>query len=502
MNEELRKTYDALVADTKEISDLDNIQGLLGWDQETYMPPKGIDAKSRQLSLMAGIVHRRQTDLKRGEWLTTLRAAHTELSEGERATVRELSRTFDRLTKLPPELVEEQSRVCAHGHEAWIKARKASDFSIFAPWLEKVIGLKRRIAEHWGYAETPYDAMLDDYEPGATARSTGEVLEGLRVKLVPWVKKIAQSSFTPRTDFFERGFPAEAQRQVAERTIALIGFDTEAGRLDVSAHPFCTGTGGDVRLTTRFLPNLPFASFFGVIHEAGHGMYEQGLPPEHLGAPLGVSCSMSIHESQSRMWENIVGRSRPFLSFVEPMLRDAFPRQLEGVTLDELCGAVNQVKPSLIRVEADEVTYGLHIVVRFEIERDLMSGALSVGDLPRAWNAKMQEYLGVTPPDDSQGCLQDIHWSLGYVGYFPSYALGSLNAAQFFAAYKRAIPDLEQRFAKGDFSALLSWLRQHIHSAGRQYLPNGLVEHVTGRSPSADDFMDYIAAKYGSLYRV
>lgn len=495
-------TYKTLVNDSKEITDLGSIAGLLSWDQETMMPPKAIEAKARQLSLMSGIIHRRQTDEKRGEWIDKLAAGLDELAPEKQATVLECRRVFDKLRKLPPELVEEESRLCSLAHDEWIKARRESKFEIFAPWLEKIFVIKKRIADYWGYPDTPYDAMLDDYEPGSTTASVGGVLGDLRDKLVPWVHGIAASSVKPRTDFLSRGFPKDAQRELGLAVIRAIGFDLDAGRVDISAHPFCSGTGNDVRLTTRYFEDQPFASFYGMIHEAGHGLYEQGLHPEHLGAPLGSSSTMSIHESQSRLWENVIGRSKSFIAHFEKDLRSAYPEQLRDVSIDEIYAAVNRVQPSLIRVEADEVTYGLHIVVRFEIERELMSGALPVADLPAAWNARMEKYLGITPPNDAEGCLQDVHWSLGLVGYFPSYALGSLNAAQLFAAARRDLPGLDAKLAAGEYKVLLEWLREKVHRLGRRYTPDDLIEHVTGKRPSADDFMAYIADKFGGLYGV
>lgn len=498
----LEKEYDALVADTREISTLGNVTGLLGWDQETYMPPKGIEARSEQLSLMSGIIHRRQTDPRRGAWLESLEKGGESLSDDQNATVRECRRVYDRLTKLPTELVEEETRTCSLAQANWVKARKASDFELFAPWLQKIVDIKKRITEHWGYSETPYDALLDEYEPGATVANTGEKLMGLRAKLVPWVSKIKASSFSPRKDFLSRGFPAEDQRRLGHFVMEAIGFDTLAGRLDTSTHPFCSGTGGDVRLTTRYYEDQPFASLFGVIHEAGHGLYEQGLNKKVLGAPLGLSSSMSVHESQSRLWENMVGRSKGFLRFIDGRLREIFPTQLSGVSLEDIYGAINQVEPSFIRVEADELTYGLHIVMRFEIERDLLSGELSINDVPATWNKKMEEYLGIVPKTDAEGCLQDIHWSIGALGYFPSYVLGSMNAAQIFAACRRDVPDLDEQFSKGEFSELLAWLRVKIHGRGRRYLPDLLIEEVTGKPPDPDDFMDYVAEKFGDLYGV
>ncbi len=499
---DLQKIYDELIADTKEISLFDAIENVLGWDQETYMPPKGVDLRSRELALLAKIAHQRATNPQRGEWLDKLEAGKDSLGDDQRASLRELRRHYDMLAKLPSELVELETRTTSMAQAEWAKARKQSDFSLFAPWLEKIIDIKKQIAEHWGYPETPYDALLDQYEPGATAKSTAAKLEALREKLVPWVQKITDSPHQPRTDFLLRGYAVDKQEKLARFAMEAVGYDIEAGRLDVTTHPFCSGMGDDVRITTRYQEDEPFASLFGVIHETGHALYEQGLSREHLGAPLGSSSSMSIHESQSLFWENMIGRSKHFLRFIQGKIRDSFPAKLDDVSFDEMYAGINIVRPSLIRVEADDVTYGLHIVVRFEIEKDILSGKLSVSDIPKAWNQKIEQYLGVTPPNDAKGCLQDIHWSIGAFGYFPSYALGSMNAAQIFTALRRDIPDVYDQVEQGKFTEALQWLKEKVYMQGCRHLPDDLIEVVTGKQPSADDFIAHIAEKFGEIYQI
>ncbi len=499
---DIQKTYDELIADTKEIALFDAIQNILGWDQETYMPPKGIDLRSREMALLAKVAHERAIHAKRGEWLETLDAGKGSLDPDQKASLRELRRDYDLLTKLPSELVELEVRTTSLAQPEWAKARKESDFSLFAPWLEKIIDIKKKVAECWGYPETPYDAFLDQYEPGATVKSTAAKLEAMREKLVPWVKKITNSPKQPRTDFLSRGYPVDKQDALARFAMGAIGYDTKAGRLDVTTHPFCSGMGDDVRITTRYQEDEPFASLYGVIHETGHALYEQGTNRDHHGAPLGQSSSMSIHESQSLFWENMIGRSKHFLRFIQGHIRESYPAQLADVSFDELYAGINVVRPSFVRVEADDVTYGLHIVVRFEIEKDILAGNLSVSEIPAAWNKKMEQYLGITPPNDAQGCLQDIHWSLGAFGYFPSYALGSMNAAQIFSALRRDIPDVYEQAEQGKFTETLQWLREKIHRQGCRHLPDDLIRDVTGKAPDADDFIAHIAEKFGEIYQV
>jgi carboxypeptidase Taq len=492
-------TYGSLVSKQREIKLLNGVSGLLGWDQETYMPHKAGEVRAEQLALLAGLIHDRVAAPEIGDLLGKLEKGSLEPAKA--AVVRETRRVFDREVKIPKELVEEMARTTSRAQEAWAKARKEKDFPAFAPWLEKVIDLKKRAAKLLALpGQDLYDALLDDYEPGCTVKELTALFEGLEKKLVPLVKKIQASSRKPRIDVLERNYPRAKQEEFGRLVAADMGFDFEGGRLDVSAHPFCSGLSpDDVRITTRYAENDLTGSLFGIMHEAGHGLYEQGLDRKSFGTPLAEACSTGVHESQSRLWENMVGRSRPFWKHYYPKLRGVFPDQLADVPEDDFLLAVNDVRPSFIRTEADEVTYNLHVLLRFEIERDLLSGKLRVGDLPSFWNKKLEKLLGIVPPDDSQGCLQDIHWSFGLFAYFPTYTLGNCYAAQFHAKARGEL-DLDARLAKGDLKPLREWLRKNVHERGQLYRPKELVERVTGKPPSSEAFTSYLEAKYGALF--
>ena len=485
----------------REISDLYGAMALMGWDQETYMPSRGAASRGRQLATLSGLVHERLTS---DEMRTALEHAGAEaLTPDQEVNIREIIRASDRAVKIPVTLVKELTETSSAAIGVWIKARQENDFPSFAPWVTKLVELQHEVAEAVGYEDEPYDALLDEYEPGATAKETAEVLESIRAPLVDLVRRIGQSSVRPRTDFLERNYPVEDQRRMGVMAAERMGFDFEAGRLDIAPHPFCTHMGvNDVRLTTRYSETLPMQSFYGVIHEAGHGLYEQGQDPDHEGTPRGSSVSLGIHESQSRLWENMVGRSRAFWRYFYPEFTAIFPNQAADVSEEEIYAAVNEVKPSLIRVEADELTYNLHILLRFEIERGLFTNEFKVGDLAAVWNEKMINFLGIEPPDDSDGVLQDIHWSHGSFGYFPTYSLGNLYAAQFYRAAEGDMPDLTERIARGELLPLRDWLRKNIHRPGMTYRAGELVRHVTGEPLSPDHFLSYVSAKYGSLYRL
>jgi carboxypeptidase Taq len=367
--------------------------------------------------------------------------------------------------------------------------------------LEKTIELKRQQAEALGYPQCPYDALLDEYEPEALTADLRPVLEGLREELVPLVAKIQASRRRPNTALLHRNFPVEVQDRFGREAAAKIGFDFTRGRLDVTTHPFCTTLGPhDCRITTRYDDTFFNSAFFGILHEAGHGLYEQGLLTEDYGLPSGEAISLGIHESQSRLWENLVGRSRAFWTFYYPLAQQQFPAALGDVALDDFYFAINDVRPSLVRVEADEATYNLHILIRFELERALLDGELEAAELPGAWNEKYQQYLGITPPNDREGVLQDVHWSAGLIGYFPTYSLGNLYAAQFFAQARKELGNLDETFGRGDFRPLLDWLRQNIHRHGQRWTASELVERVTGRPLSAKPLVEYLQAKLGPLY--
>ena len=492
--------YDQLTAHARETGLLKSTMGLLQWDEETYLPPAGGDYRAEQVAYLAGLVHQRETDARIGSWLDEI-AGSVEPDGEPAAVLRDMRRDYDKKTKLPQSLVEELSRTSSLGQQAWKEARKADDFATFQPLLEKTIDLKRQEAEAYGYDDSPYDALLDDYEPGETTANVARVLAGLREQLTPLVERIADSDRRPSVDLVGRDYPQSQQEAFGKQAAAAIGFDFDAGRLDVTAHPFCGGAGPrDVRLTTRYDETDFAGGFFSILHEAGHGIYEQGLPCEKYGLPTGEAVSLGIHESQSRMWENLVGRSRAFWDhFYGPMTK-AFPKALDGIAQEDFYFAINESKPSLIRTESDEATYNLHIIVRFELEQALLAGDLTVADLPSAWNAKYQQYLGIQPPNMADGVLQDVHWSAGLFGYFATYSLGNLYASQFFDQAGKDLGDLEQQFRQGEFQPLRDWLRTNLHSHGRRYSAAELAQRVTGGPLSQEPLMTHLNAKYGQLY--
>lgn len=496
----MNSTYERFLQRVREISTLSAIESLLDWDQETYMPRKAAADRADQVALLAGYGHERLINEEFGRLLEELQARMDANDLAAVTNVREMARRHQRAVRIPTALVQEIARATALAKDDWVAARRENQFSKFAPHLEKLLDLKRRVADHVGWTTEPYDALMDEFEPGAKAADIQAVFDRLKSQLVPLVADIAAAPRRPDTSILQRECPRAAQEAFCRRVVETMGFDFEAGRIDVSTHPFCSGRAPyDVRLTTRYDERYLPMSLFGSMHEAGHGLYEQGLPAEHRGTPMAFPVSLGIHESQSRMWENLVGRSREFWRFFHPHLRQAFP-SLADVSLDDWYFAINTVRPSFIRVEADEVTYTLHIVLRFNLERRLIAGTLSVHDVPDAWNAGMKELLGIAPPTDTEGCLQDIHWSLGIFGYFPTYALGNLYAAQFFNAARRAMPDLPDKVAAGDLRPLLDWLRASIHRHGMRYRAQELVKVVTEADLSHQPFVDYLNQKFRPLY--
>jgi carboxypeptidase Taq len=449
------------------------------------------------------MAHRRNTAPEVGEWLDTLVTSDlaADAAGDLGANVRELRRRRKKLTKVPAALVEEIARTASQSHQVWAAARKADDFAAFRPWLEKMLRLRIEQAEAVGYSGSPYDALVDDYEPGETAVSIARVLDALRAELTPLVAAIVKSGRKAPSEVLARSFPVAAQAEFGKRAAAAIGFDFDAGRLDTTHHPFCGGAGPrDVRLTTRYNEHDFGDGFFSILHEAGHGIYEQGLRADQYGMPAGEAMSLAIHESQSRMWENLVGRSYGFWRWLYADAQRAFPAALAGVPLDDFYFAVNESKPSLIRTESDEATYNLHVCIRFGLERALVEGRLAVADLPGAWNDAYRDTLGVVSPTDANGVLQDVHWSEGMFGYFPTYALGNLYAAQLFDAAGRELGDLDAMFAAGEFEPLLGWLRRNVHVVGQCETAPRLVERVTGASLSAAPLMQRLRAKFGGLY--
>lgn len=489
----------------REAAVLNSCGAVLSWDRETGMPAGGIGHRAEQLQLLAGLVHDRQTSPELGELLATLEDAvpADDDSDDRAVTVRELRRAWDRATRLPRRLVQALSHTTALAQQHWTEARSTSDYNQFAPWLSRLLELKREEADAVGWSEggEPYDALLDEYEPDVTSAELSELFGQLRGELVPLIAAISDSGRRAPVEILQRQYPELQQRQLARDTAAAIGFDFECGRLDVAVHPFCMDCGaGDVRLTTRYDEHFFSSAFFGTLHEAGHGLYEQGLPREHIGTPPGSARSLGIHESQSRLWENLVGRSDAFWQHVFPDVQSRFPESLSEVTRDEFLFAVNHVAPSFIRVEADEVTYNLHIMLRFDLERDLINGHLSVDDLPGAWNDRFLADFGIRPPDNARGCLQDIHWSAGLFGYFPTYTLGNICASQLFAACGRELGDLPDQLSRGEFAPLLSWLRDHIHRHGQRYRTPELLRRATGDTLNQQPLLDHLRQRFGRHY--
>ena len=502
------ETYGRLVATLKEIGILESISYLLGWDEQALLPPKGTEHRANMLSLVARMHHEQFTSPRIDEMLREVEGTDLvkDPESDAAANVREVRRAYDRATKLPASLVEEMAKTAVLGQKAWTEARAKSQFNIFEPWLGKTLDLKRKEAQCVGYAATgnPYDALLDVYEPHETSGNIQRVFNSFREQLVQLIARVQSSGKKAPTEIVERNYPAKVQEKLARDAAAAFGFDFQAGRLDTSVHPFCQGVGpGDTRMTTRYNEGHFNDAFFGVLHETGHGLYEQGLPKaENVGLPLGESISLGIHESQSRMWENLVGRSRSFWKWYYPKAKAALPDTLKDVSEDQFYFAVNSIEPSLIRVEADEATYNLHIMLRFEIEQAMLRDEVKPRDVPAAWNERMKQYLGIVPPDDRRGCLQDIHWSGGSVGYFATYSLGNLYAAQFFDKARQDLGDLDAMFARGEFAPLLDWLRQNIHRHGKRYTAAQLVKRVTGKELSADALMRHLSKKAQELYDV
>ncbi len=488
---------EALSQKQKRIHSLESIAGLLGWDEQTLLPEDSSDQRQDQNATIAAVIHEAQTDPAIGSILEQIEAAP--IAEETAPIVRDARRDYDRSTKLPASWVENHARLCSEAYHAWAAARKANDFAAYAPYLQRHLDLAKEGAALLGWGDRPYDLQIDFHDPGVDAATIDRLFTELKGELVPIVQQIIDSPTKARTDIF-KGFPVAEQKAFLEEVTASLGFNYKRGRIDISLHPFCSGNGADTRMTTRFDEDNPLDSLFSSIHETGHGMYEQGLPLVSLHNALGKAAGMGVHESQSRLWENQVSRSRAFWKHYEPKFRAAFPSQLEGISSDDLYLAINSVSKNPIRVDSDEVTYNLHIIIRFEIEKKLFSGELSVKDLPEYWNAQYQELLGITPKNDAEGVLQDVHWSGGSFGYFPSYCLGNMLAAQLWYTAAEQLPNIEQDFAQGNFSSLLNWLRENVHQHGARYHLMELSKKATGQELSPRALLRYLKDRYLPLY--
>jgi carboxypeptidase Taq len=501
MVRERESTYLRLKDRLATISDLRSTKSLLFWDQQTYMPGGAIASRAEQMATLSRLFHEM---LVNGETKRLLYSVgEPDPSSEKGALIRRAQRDYERATKLPVDLVAQTSRVTAVAESAWVTARKESDWSLFAPHLEEILSLKREAAEHLGYEDHPYDALLDAYELGAKKARLEVMFEELKAGIVPLIRAGAERNQDgeDRAAPIRGAFDEAAQERFGREVISSFGYDWERGRQDRSVHPFCVSPGqDDVRITTRFDGGWLAPALFGTMHEAGHALYTQGVDPGYARTPLEGGTSMGVHESQSRLWENLVGRSRPFWSYYYPKLQEVFPETLSRVDPESFYRAINVLEPSVIRVEADEVTYNLHILLRFELEIALIEGSLTVADLPAAWNARMEEYLGIVPENYALGVLQDIHWADGLFGYFPTYTIGNVLSVQLFDAALKAHPEILEQMEGGEFSALFGWLRENVHRHGARYYPDELVERATGRPLDTGPYLSYLKNKFGELY--
>ncbi len=499
MNEKMAQLK-AIIA---EISDLRSANAVLGWDQQTYMPPAGAEARGNQMGTLSRLAHERFISPEVGKLLEELKpyADSLDPNSDEACLIRRTTRDYHKDTHVPPAFVARFAEARALAHQAWIEARQKSEFPIFRPHLEKMIDLAREYAAFFPDFSHPYDALLDDYEPGMKTAEVKEIFAGLRLKQVALIKKIGQK---PQVDdsFLHQPFDEKKQWSFGEEVITKFGYDWKRGRQDKSAHPFTTGFSiNDVRITTRVDPNFLNTMIFGTMHECGHALYGLGISLDLERTGLDGGTSLGVHESQSRMWENLVGRSMPFWQHFYPRLQEVFP-QLESIPLDKFYKGINKVQPSLIRVEADEATYNLHIMLRLELEIAMVEGKIEAKDLPEAWNDRMKDYLGVTPPNDALGVLQDVHWSDGYLGYFSTYALGNLISAQLWEKINQDIPNLSEQICEGKFEALLGWLREKVHQHGRKFEPQELIVKVTGSKIDPAPYLRYLEHKFGEIYNL
>lgn len=497
------RSLNELKAILAEVTDLSRAGAVLDWDQETYMPAGGVKSRSEQLTTLTRLAHVRFSSDEVGRLLDDLdeELKDRPYDSDEASLLRVTRRDYEEARKLPAELVAEVAEAGSTANPVWRKAREQGDFELFAPYLEKNVELNRRIADALGYDKRPYDALLDRYEPGMKTSELEAIFEELKRAIVPLVTDIARNPDAVDDRVLYRGFDPDLQLAYAANLVKALGYDMERGRQDLSTHPFSTAFGpGDVRITTRVSRDFFNECLFGSIHESGHAMYNQGMGADIDRTPLWGGASPGVHESQSRLWENLVGRSRPFWRHFFPSLQATFPEPLQGVDADDFYRAVNRSYPSLIRVEADEVTYNMHVLLRFELENEMLEGRLRVKDLPEAWNSRVRSYLGLDVPNDRDGVLQDIHWSSVSFGIFPGYTIGNLVGAQLMEKVRQDIPDLDSQFERGDFTSLLAWLRKHVHRHGRKFTPNELLERATGRPLTAAPWIAYVRDKFGALY--
>lgn len=497
--------YEKLIERVNELDDLNKAAALLSWDREVNMPRAGAPARIAQMTTMSSLIHRMSTADEMGELIENAAAEldGAPYESNQAALIRLLRRNYADARKLPAEYVARSSAVSGQAREAWVRARAENDFEHFRPWLEQVVELCQEMADYYGYEDERYDALLDKYETNMKTAEVRAIFDALKAELIPLREAIDAGRVKLDDSIVHRAYDVEKQKAFARYIAKAIGYDFERGHLGTVVHPFATSfSRNDARITTRWYPDFLNPSLFGTLHECGHAMYEQGTHPDLARTPLARGTSLGIHESQSRMMENIVGRSRGFWQAHFPTLQSYFPEALGDNTAEDFYQAINKTQPSLIRVEADELTYNFHIILRFELEQAMLNGELAVADLPAAWNDKMQSLIGITPPNDAEGCLQDVHWSRPGFGYFPTYALGNLYGTQFYETAVAHNPAIAGELAAGKTDALLAWLRENIHQHGKKFTPGELVQRVTGQPLSHEAFMRYARAKFGELYQL
>lgn len=495
-----KELYTTYVTEMRTIADLRYASAVLQWDQETYLPPKGAPIRGQQIATLSEIAHRFFTDDKLGARLQELLASN-QLSPDEKRNVELTWQDYSKQKKFPSSFVRELAEAVNKSFHSWIEARKVNDFKLFAPDLSKLIELKKKEADMLGYEQHPYDALLDDHDKGATVQLLDKVFNAVKQPLKDLLDKIGLQP--PADDnFLQQHFDKDKQWQFGLQVLKEMGYDMEAGRQDISEHPFTVNFNSqDVRITTRVDENDLSNMVWSCIHELGHALYEQGLPVEQYGLPLGEPASYTIHESQSRLWENHVGRSRAFCERWLPVLQQYFPEQLGKISVEAFYKGINKVQRSLIRTEADELTYHFHIMIRYELEKRVLEGSLAVKDIPVFWNDHYRQYLGVEILSDKQGCLQDVHWSHGSLGYFPTYSLGSFYSAQFYAFASKAIPGLNEQIRKGNTAPLLQWLRTQVHNKGRRFTSEELCKEICGETLNIEYFISYLLDKYRDIYK-
>ncbi len=500
--------YNMLFSASKEIQTLKGVSYMLQWDQDTYMPFNAIDIRARQIALLDTIIHEKQTNefyttiLKKMVNLKTGRVLATTLSAEKKSALKEWHRTYVKSTFLPKDFIEKFSILTSAGRHAWVVARQENNFLEFKPYLERIVAMCREKAELLKYQDHPYDALLDEYEPRWTTNEAEQLFSGLKEPLVNLLKLIAAKP-KPNDGYLFGSFAKDKQLSFSKLLLEKMGFDLSCGRLDLSAHPSTIGLHPtDVRLTTAIHPSSLMSNIYSTIHEVGHGLYELGLPKDLYGSPLCETISLGVHESQSRLWEAQLGHGLPFWQYFFPELKKEFPSVLETISLEQFYTAINKVIPGAIRTEADEISYNLHIILRFEIEKSLIEGTLAINDIPEAWNSKMQQYLNVKVKNNAEGCLQDIHWSMGAFGYFPTYTLGNLYAAQLFATIKKQYPNWKNKVAQGSFMFIKEWLNTNIFRYGKRYSSQELVKKATDNQLAVSCFIKYLYDKYKKIYKL